>query len=85
MLSTQLLAHQDQWDGPGPWWPLIPLFWIAFFVVMGVVFVRGSRRRWDRHGRCTGEARLAERFAAGEIDAAEYRDRKAVLREERAR
>ncbi len=27
-MSTSLLAHAH-WDGPGWWWPLIPLFWFA--------------------------------------------------------
>jgi len=79
MLSTQLLAH-DTWDGPGPWWPLFPLFWIAFFVLVFGVFGRFGRRRWHR-GSYAGEARLAERYAAGEIDETEYRQRLAVLRE----
>ena len=24
--SSQMLA--DHYDGPGPWWPLIPIFWL---------------------------------------------------------
>jgi putative membrane protein len=79
MLSTTLLAH-DNWDGPGPWWPLIPLFWIAFIIVLFAVFGRFGRRRWHQ-GSYAGESRLAERYAAGEIDEAEYRERLAVLRE----
>ena len=79
MLSTQLLAH-DNWDGPGPWWPLIPLFWLAFIVIIFVALGRFGRRRWHR-GSYAGEARLAERYAAGEINEAEYRERLAVLRE----
>lgn len=82
MMSTPLLAS-DHWDGPGPWWPLIPLFWIAcviLVVVLIAVFGRSRRRCW-RDGSYAGEARLAERFAAGEIDETEYRQRSAVLRE----
>ena len=79
MLSTQLLAH-DNWDGPGPWWPLIPLFWLAFIAIIFVALGRFGRRRWHR-GSYAGEARLAERYAAGEINEAEYRERLAVLRE----
>jgi putative membrane protein len=79
MLSTQLLAH-DTWDGPGPWWPLFPLFWIAFIVVILAVFGRFGRRRWHS-GSYAGESRLAERYAAGEINESEYRERLAVLRE----
>jgi len=79
MLSTQLLAN-DNWDGPGPWWPLFPLFWIAFIFVIFGVLGRFGRRRWHR-GSYAGESRLAERYAAGEIDESEYRERLAVLRE----
>ena len=79
MLSTQLLAH-DNWDGPGPWWPLFPLVWIAFIFVTFAVLGRFGRRRWHR-GSYAGESRLAERYAAGEINEAEYRERLAVLRE----
>ena len=79
MLSTQLLAH-NTWDGPGPWWPLIPLFWIAFIIVVFAFLGRFGRRRWYR-GSYAGESRLAERYAAGEINEAEYRERLAVLRE----
>jgi putative membrane protein len=78
MLSTALnTAHG--WDGPGPWWPLFPLLWFAFLVFVVLTVSRFGRRRWQR-GSYAGESRLAERFAAGEIDDAEYRDRLAVLR-----
>jgi putative membrane protein len=80
MLSTTLLANHDHWDGPGPWWPLIPLFWFAFIFFAFAVFGRFGRRRWYR-GSYSGESKLAERFAAGEIDEAEYRERLSVLRE----
>ena len=82
MLSTDLLANADHWDGTGPWWPIFPLMWFAFFIIAALIFMRAGRRRWDRHGACTGETKLAERFAAGEIDEAEYRERRAVLREQ---
>ena len=82
LLSTfaTTLAHNDHWDGPGAWWPIIPLLWFL--------------RRSAPSSRCScgpaataaasagsraGEARLAERFAAGEITEQEYRDRLAVL------
>jgi putative membrane protein len=79
MLSTTLMTH-DTWDGPGPWWPLIPLFWIAFIILLFAFFGRFARRRWHS-GTYSGESRLAERYASGEIDEVEYRKRLAVLRE----
>jgi putative membrane protein len=78
MLPTVVLAA-DHWDGPGPWWPLLPLLWIAVLVAV----LLSSRRRCGRGrqtGSSSGQARLAERYAAGEIDEAEYRERLAVLR-----
>ncbi len=72
-----ILAVHHWGHGPG-WWFLIPLlFWgtIIFFLVRGF-------RRWGRFGPTwrSGEAVLAERYARGEIDADEYRDRLTVLR-----
>jgi len=70
---------------------LIPLFWIALFVVIFGVFGRRWRRRafagdfgghygpWARAGR-GAESTLAERFANGDIDEVEYRARLEVLR-----
>ncbi|WP_457034371.1 SHOCT domain-containing protein [Kitasatospora sp. P5_F3] len=76
-----LLAHADgAW--PGPWILLIPLFWLA--VVFLVVLV--LRRTLWRRG-CGGDhplATLGRRYANGEIDAEEYRARRAVLTEGRA-
>jgi putative membrane protein len=84
--DTQLLA--DHYDGPG-WWPLIPLFWFALFITFFFIAARfgwWGRRRWYDERRAydstrSGTARLAERFAAGEIDEQEYRERLAVLEE----
>src|SRR4051794_20503183 len=82
--STVTLA--DHYDGPG-WWPLIPLFWFTAFVLFFVLAARfgwwGRRRGCfdDRNGSRSGKARLADRFAAGEIDEQEYRSRLAVLDE----
>jgi putative membrane protein len=60
-------------------WPLIPLAWFTLFFLL-VFFVLRPRRRWWG-GTRSGESVLAERFARGEIDEAEYRGRRAVLRE----
>ena len=78
-LSTTL-ADSDHWEGPGAWWPVFPLLW--FLVVAGIVtaVVVTGRRRARFGGIRSGEARLAERFADGDIDEQEYRDRLAVLK-----
>jgi putative membrane protein len=84
--STVTLA--DHHDGPG-WWLLIPLFWFGAFILFFFLVTRlgwwGRRRhclddRWHDASR-EGKSRLAERFAAGEIDEQEYRSRLAVLEE----
>jgi len=81
MLFTQLaVAASDHWDGPGPWWPIFPILW--FLLIAGVItaFVIGGRRRARFSGQRAGERRLAERYAAGEIDEEEYTARRAFLR-----
>ncbi|HEX6421977.1 MAG TPA: SHOCT domain-containing protein [Acidimicrobiales bacterium] len=79
-MLTTLLAHHGNGsgDGPGPWVPLLFLvFWIAVLAFVVIRFRRGGPP-WARHG---GESVLAERYARGEIDADEYRQRRGVLRE----
>lgn len=67
----------------GPWFLLIPFFWILVFVVLFAVFGRRWRRRSDPARQA--EATLAERYAKGDIDEVEYRARLEVLRANAAR
>jgi putative membrane protein len=82
-LAAALADNTHQWDGPGPWWPIFPLLWLLFVVALFVTFGYFGRRRWGRFqaqtGQRAGEARLAERYAAGEIDEQEYERRLATL------
>ena len=79
-----LAAHTGAgYDGPGPWWPIFPIFWLLAFIAVLLFFATMGRRRWHDHGSSTGRSRLAERFASGEIDEDEYRSRLAVLDETR--
>jgi putative membrane protein len=73
-MTSHLLLHAA---GGWHWW-LAPL-WILFWVAVVVLVLRFSpwRRRCDR--RPDARAILAERFARGEIDAAEYAGRRDVL------
>jgi putative membrane protein len=64
--------------GPGPWFLLFPLFWLAVIVALAFLF---RRRRWGQGRGGSGEAVLGERYARGEITEEEYRQRLAVLRE----
>ncbi len=84
MLSTAstILATNDHWDGPGGWWPIFPIFWLLCFLTAAFLFSLRARRHCG-YGSRSGVSRLSERFAAGEIDETEYRQRLAVLREGR--
>jgi putative membrane protein len=75
-MSLLILAshHVDDDWGPGHWWPVFPLLWIA--VIFGVLFF--ARR--CGFARRRGLGALEERYARGEIDANEYRERRDVLK-----
>ena len=77
-VPTTVLA--DHWDGPGAWWPIIPILWLAVLGTLVTLFVVGRRRRDRQSGQRAGERRLAERYASGEIDDQEYNRRLGVLR-----
>jgi putative membrane protein len=73
----------------GPWFLLIPLFWILVFVLIFAFFGRRWRRAaaendYGPYGRQNparqAEGTLAERFAKGDIDEVEYRARLEVIR-----
>ena len=66
--------HSAGWDRPG-WWPIFPLLW---FVVIGTIVFFAVRRRSSPRG--AGMAVLGERYARGEIDEAEFQQRRDVLR-----
>ncbi|AYY14858.1 hypothetical protein EF847_21370 [Actinobacteria bacterium YIM 96077] len=83
-ISDVLVTHvaDGPWEhegGPG-FWPIFPLAWFLFItaaVIVTIVMIRRSRIQAPRRA---GEARLAEEYAAGQIDAEEYRTRLEVLR-----
>jgi putative membrane protein len=75
--ASQVMAHG--W-GPGPWWPIFPLFWLILWGVVIFAIFR-SRRSWGRwHSGPSPEGVLAERYARGEISESEYRERLGVLK-----
>ena len=85
-MNTLLTAatSNEHWDGPGAWWPIFPLLWFLFIIATIATFGFFGRRRWGRvhalAGQRAGEARLAERYAAGEIDEGEYERRLGTLK-----
>ena len=69
------------WHGGfSPWFLLFPLFWI---LVIGL-FIFVARRTWRRNHHWAAsqgaEGVLRERYARGEIDEVEFRQRLEVLR-----
>lgn len=74
------------WDWGGFGWIyglLMMVFMVAFWgaVIWGLVaLLRGPVRHWGQSDRDDAEQALAGRFAGGEIDEAEYRERLQVLR-----
>lgn len=80
---TTLAITADHWDGDGPpaFWPIFPILWFLLIVGGATLLILWRRGRWEASPRRTGEARLAEMFAAGEINDEDYRTRRDVLRE----
>lgn len=84
-LGAAVLAHGPGWgpgwDGGGPagLWPLIPIVWGLFWLAMIATVVVLLWRRGSGDTRSARSA-LAERFARGDIDEQEYRERLGVLR-----
>ncbi|WP_035770294.1 SHOCT domain-containing protein [Arthrobacter castelli] len=88
-LTTTVAAAPMEVLGPFAWgappFPffLIPLFWLLIFgsIVTALFLTRRRRRRLC--ATQSGERALAERFAAGDIDEDEFRQRRDVLHERR--
>lgn len=81
--ATPVLAepwgHHGPGGGPG-WWIVFPIAWFLLLAGGVTAVVVTTRRRHRLAGRRAGEARLAERYAAGDIDEEEYRHRMSGLR-----
>ncbi|GAB3235536.1 hypothetical protein GCM10027447_33250 [Glycomyces halotolerans] len=73
------------WNGAGWGWGLLMMllmlaFWGAVIWLI-IALARGGMRTWSQKGAREAEHVLASRYAAGEIDEDEYRQRLAVLRQ----
>ncbi len=76
-----ILATHEHWAGHGgAWWPIFPLFWILFFVGLFYFISRRKAHHRSQRPRYTGQSVLAERYAKGEINEQEYRERLQVLK-----
>jgi putative membrane protein len=80
-LATTILADAWHHDGPG-WWIVFPLLWFAV-IAGGLVLLFRSRGGWGppravAHRESALDV-LDARYARGEIDLDEYRERRAVL------
>jgi putative membrane protein len=73
-----LFAHANGDWHPGPWGPLMLLFWAG--VIGAVVWFVTRRRPRERSGAERASDILAERYARGELSAEEYRERLEQLR-----
>jgi putative membrane protein len=81
MLTSIIATHNDGWGGgPGPWFLIFPLFWLAVLAVGVWWFRRRGGGPWHREP--SAQSVLAERYANGDISADEYRERLGVLRED---
>jgi putative membrane protein len=75
------MMHMDgMWMSPGMWWAMwvFPTIFLVALVALGIWGVRRFSDRWP-----SSDARriLEERFARGEIDAEEFRNRSSTLDE----
>jgi putative membrane protein len=81
-MFTTLLAHTHGWDGGPGWWLAFPFLWFALWVGVIAYVVTRFRRGGPPWARHAGQSVLDERFARGDITADEYRERRAVLKEQ---
>ncbi|MGH2819483.1 MAG: SHOCT domain-containing protein [Actinomycetota bacterium] len=67
--------------GPGPWWPIFPLLWLVLGGLAIFAIYRSRRSWWTRSAGASAESVLSERYARGEINEDEYRERLSVLKQ----
>jgi putative membrane protein len=84
-LGTAMLSHGPGWgpgfDGGGPagFWPIVPIVWGVFWLAVIATVITLLWRRGSGDTRSARGA-LADRYARGDIDEQEYRERLGVLR-----
>ena len=80
LTASTIVTGFSAGEGPPAYWPIFPSAWFLILTTLAVVTFLVVRRNRAEAPRRAGEARLAETYAAGEIDAEEYRSRLSVLR-----
>ncbi|MGF0115737.1 SHOCT domain-containing protein [Promicromonospora sp. Marseille-Q5078] len=84
-VPAAVAAHPYAGGGGPGWWIVFPILWFLLFATVVFLVARRARRYgppWARGG-AGGVDVLGERYARGEIDEAEYRQRLGVLKEDR--
>lgn len=87
VVLAQMMDRGDHMDNGNGWWWIMGLVGLLIVVALVVVIVvalqRSNAPKPDASGstRRTADDLLAERFARGDIDEAEYRQRRDALRE----
>lgn len=83
-LLVTMASHDFGDNGGSDWWWVPRLFFLSLWVIFAIVVVRWLvwGRRNERRSSPMDRARgiLAERYARGEIDEAEFRQRNEQLR-----
>jgi putative membrane protein len=80
---ASIVLADDSWHHDGaPWFIFAPLFWIL--VVFGIVWIVRAAPPWRRSRnfgprRESGTEILERRFAEGDLDPDEYRQRRSTL------
>lgn len=82
VIALDAAQHWGPGGGGPVFWPLFPILWFLLIAGGIITAIILSRRNRVTAPRREAEAHLATRFAAGEISADEYRERRAVLRQQ---
>jgi putative membrane protein len=77
-VSSKSMIADSAGSHHGHWWIVFPIFWLLLIAVVIALFWRRGRGPRDRDD--SPKRILGERFARGEINADEYRERLAQLR-----
>ncbi|RBQ14342.1 SHOCT domain-containing protein [Spongiactinospora rosea] len=83
-MNVLAVAH---WGGGG-FWPIIPVFWLIFWIAAVTLFIKARKKGWKPPFASpapaspteSAERLLAERFARGEMTDDEYLQRVSVLK-----